>query len=356
MSRATIFWGILAVLLAFLMWRLSEILLPFLAGMAIAYLLDPIVDALERRRFPRWLGTAIVTVGFFALAALFLLLLAPLFYSQFLALVAKLPQMVTVLRDRLEPALAIVQVNLGMAPEDVQTIREAATSQATKALQWGAGMIGSLLTSGLAVVNLLSLLFITPVVAFYLLRDWDRMLARIDGWLPHDTRDVIRAQFAEVDRILAGFARGQALLCLTLGGFYAFSLSAAGLDFGFVIGVATGILSFIPYVGTLTGAMLSIGFAILQFESWTPVLVIGGIYLFGQLMEGNVLQPLLVGDRVGLHPVWVIFALLAGGALMGFLGILVAIPVAAALGVLIRFVLLRYLESQYYLGHKRRSG
>jgi len=352
MRRTTIFWGLLAILFAFLLWRLSEILLPFFVGMAIAYLLDPLVDALERRRVPRWLGTTIVTTGFFALAALFLLLLAPLFYSQFLALVAKLPQMVTVLRDRLDPLLAKAQSNLGMAPDEMQTVRDAATAQATRALQWGASMIGSLLTGGLAVVNLLSLLFITPVVAFYMLRDWDRMVALIDRWLPLGHRDVIRAQFTEIDRILAGFARGQALLCLMLGGFYAFSLSAAGLDFGFVIGVATGILSFIPYVGTLTGAALSLGFAILQFDSWTPVLVIGGIYLFGQLVEGNVLQPLLVGDRVGLHPVWVIFSLLAGGALMGFVGILIAIPVAATLGVLIRFFVDRYLKSQFYLGEE----
>ncbi len=349
MRRTAVFWGLLAALLVFLMWRLSEILLPFLVGMAIAYLLDPLVDALERRRLPRWLGTAFVTIGFFSLAALFLLLLAPLFYSQFLALVAKLPQMVIVLRDRLEPLLATAQINLGMAPEEVQSVREAASAQATKALQWGASMVGSVLTGGLAVVNLLSLLFITPVVAFYMLRDWDRMVDRIDGWLPLGSRELIRQQLTEVDRILAGFARGQALLCLALGSFYALALSMAGLDFGFVIGVATGILSFIPYVGTLTGAVLSIGFAILQFENWTPVAVIAGIYLFGQIMEGNVLQPLLVGDRVGLHPVWVIFALLAGGALMGFIGILVAIPVAATIGVAVRFVLDKYLNSQFYL-------
>jgi len=349
MRRVTIFWSVLAASALFLLWRVSEILLPFFVGMAIAYLLDPLVDALERRRLPRWLGTAVVTTGFFALAALFLLLLAPLFYSQFFALAAKLPQLVTVLRDRLDPLLAALQMNLGMAPEEVQTVREAASSQATKALQWGAGMIGSVLTGGLAVVNLLSLLFITPVVVFYMLRDWDLMVDRIDGWLPRRSRAVIRQQLGEVDRILAGFARGQALLCLTLGSFYAVSLSAVGLDFGFVIGVATGILSFIPYVGTLTGAVLSIGFALLQYETWGPVAVVAGIFLFGQVVEGNVLQPLLVGDRVGLHPVWVIFALLAGGALMGFVGILVAIPVAATIGVLIRFVLGRYLKSDYYL-------
>jgi len=348
MRRATLFWSLLAALVIFLLWRVSEILLPFFAGMAIAYLLDPLVDLLERRRFPRWLGTTVVTVGFFSMAALFLLLLFPLFYSQFLELVAKLPQMVTVLRDRLDPMLATVQLQLGMAPDEVQSVRDAASAQATKALQWGAGMIGSVLTGGLAVVNLLSLLFITPVVAFYMLRDWDRMVARIDEWLPRASRDLIRHQFTEVDRILAGFARGQALLCLILGGFYAVALSAAGLDFGFVIGVATGVLSFIPYVGTLTGAVLSIGFAILQYDTWTAVAIIGGIFLFGQIVEGNVLQPLLVGDRVGLHPVWVIFALLAGGTLMGFVGVLVAIPVAATLGVLIRFVLSSYLESEFY--------
>ena len=352
MRRATLFWCLLATLLCLAFWKVSEILLPFLTGMAIAYLLDPLVDVLERYRFPRWLATTLVTAGFFALAALFLLLLFPLFYSQFLALVAKLPQMVTVLRDRLDPMLAAVQIQLGMAPEEVQSVRDAASTQATKALQWGAGLIGSVLTGGLAVVNLLSLLFITPVVAFYLLRDWDLMVAKIDEWLPRSHHTLIRQQFGEIDRILAGFARGQALLCLILGSFYAIALSAAGLDFGFVIGVATGILSFIPYVGTLTGAVLSIGFAILQYDTWTAVVLIAAIFLFGQIVEGNVLQPLLVGDRVGLHPVWVIFALLAGGSVMGFIGILVAIPVAATIGVFVRFMIAKYLDSEFYLERK----
>ena len=193
-------------------------------------------------------------------------------------------------------------------------------------------------------------------MAFYLLRDWDRIVARIDSWLPRDHAAVIRAQLAEVDRTLAGFARGQASVCLCLAAYYAGGFSLAGLDFGLALGLVAGILSFIPFVGSGVALVGSIGLALLQYDTWLPVALVLGICILGQILEGYLLTPKLVGDRVGLHPVWVIFALLAGGSLFGFLGLLLAVPVAAVLGVLARFGLLRYLASHYYRGVRSPSS
>ncbi len=205
-----------------------------------------------------------------------------------------------------------------------------------------------MLSSGLAVVNLLSLLVVTPVVSFYLLRDWDRMVARIDTWLPRASADTIRAQMREADRTLSGFARGQALVCLILAALYGVGLSVVGLKSGFVVGVIIGAITFIPYVGTIGGAILSVGLAMLQFPDWISVAEVAGVFAIGHAIEGNLLQPLLVGDRVGLHPVWVIFALLAGGSLFGFIGLLLAIPVAAVIGVIVRYALSQYLAGPLY--------
>ena len=202
----------------------------------------------------------------------------------------------------------------------------------------------------MAFANLISLLVITPVVAFYLLRDWDRLIARIDTWLPRDHAETIRERVREVDRTLAGFLRGQGTVCLILGLFYAIALSIAGLDFGLVVGLVAGLLSFIPYVGAIIGLVLSVGLALLQFDDWLRVAIVAGIFFVGQAVEGNFLTPKLVGESVGLHPVWIIFGLLAGGALFGFVGVLLAVPAAAVIGVGVRFALDRYLQSPYYRG------
>ena len=206
----------------------------------------------------------------------------------------------------------------------------------------------TLLSGGLAIVNVLALVFITPIVTFFLLRDWDEMVARIDKWLPRQWAPVIREQATLIDETLAGFVRGQSLVCLLLGTFYAIGLTIVGLEFGIVIGMLAGILSFIPYVGTIVGFVLSVGLAFAQYPDWLPIFIVVGIFLAGQAIEGNFLTPKLVGERVGLHPVWVIFALLAGGSLFGFVGVLLAVPVAAVIGVLARFALGRYLQSGYY--------
>jgi predicted PurR-regulated permease PerM len=347
-QRRTLFWVLLIAAVAFVLWRLSDILLPFIMGMAIAYLLDPLVDWLERRRIPRAYGTTIVILVFTALLVALLFLVVPLFEKQVVDLAKRLPALFTEATARLDALSRRLQAEAGVPEDQIQSIQQTVTERGTVALGWLASNVGGLVTSGLAVVNLISLLVITPVVAFYMLRDWDRLIARIDSWLPRASAETIRGQMREIDRTLAGFARGQAMVCVILAVLYAVGLSLVGLQSGVVVGVVIGSITFIPYVGTIGGAILSLGLAALQFSDWVPIAKVAGVFVIGHLIEGNALQPLLVGDRVGLHPVWVIFALLAGGALFGFVGLLLAIPVAAVIGVGARFALARYLAGPLY--------
>jgi len=342
------FWLLGALLLIVLLWLLRGILLPFVLGMAIAYMLDPVTDRLERWRLPRWLAATLVLLSFALLAILALVLLVPLVEAQVAGLVADLPALVNSLRARAQPFVEGLVERL--SPEDLERLRGAAGDYAGTVVGWLAGVVTGIFSGAVTLVDVLSVLVITPVVAFYLLRDWDVLVARIDGWLPQQHAPVIRAQAAEVDRTLAGFVRGQATVCLTLGLIYGLALSAVRLEFGLVIGLIAGLLSFVPYVGSLVGFVASVGIAFFQYDSWTMVGVVAAIFFAGQAVEGNVLTPKLVGDRVGLHPVWVIFAVMAGGSLAGFTGVLLAVPVAAVIGVLVRFALSRYLTSPYYTG------
>jgi predicted PurR-regulated permease PerM len=192
---------------------------------------------------------------------------------------------------------------------------------------------------------------VAPVVAFYMLLDWDRMVATVDSWVPREHVETVRAIAREIDRSIAGFVRGQGTLCLILGIYYALGLTVIGLNFGLLIGLLAGLISFIPYVGSLTGLILAIGVAFVQFwPDWMWVAAVAGVFFVGQFIEGNILQPKLVGSSVGVHPVWLMFALLAFGALFGFVGLLVAVPCAAAIAVIMRFALTRYKESPLYRG------
>jgi predicted PurR-regulated permease PerM len=343
-----VFWIVLVLFGFFFLWGLSAILLPFVLGMAIAYFLDPLVDWLELKKLSRAGGTAIVILLFFSMICLVLMLFVPLIENQIVNFASRVPALTAGLRDRLDALVIRLQVQAGIPMADVASLKEAAQGEAGRVLSWFGTILTGVFHGGLAFVNVLSLIFVTPVVAFYLLRDWDLMVARIDTWLPRNHAATIRAQASEINRTLSGFARGQAILCLIMAVFYAIALSLDGLQFGLVIGLVTGLLVFIPFVGTLVGAITSITLALMQFDSWPPTLIIGGIFALGSILEGYVLQPLLVGDRVGLHPVWVIFALLAGGVVFGFVGILLAVPVTAVIGVLCRFGLSRYLASPLY--------
>jgi predicted PurR-regulated permease PerM len=341
-------WG--AILFAFVIFLvlLKGILLPFVAGMAIAYLLDPTCDRLERMGCSRDLATVIVTAVFAIVVILFLLLIVPLAVQEAVAFLTSLPDFISRTQDRLMPYLAELQQRLSLP--DAAEMSQLARERFGSALSWLGGALQSVVGQGLALANLLSLIFITPVVTFYLLRDWDRLVAKLDGLLPRAHASTIRSQAALVNQTLAGFARGQSMVCASLAIFYAVGLMLVGLPFGLIVGLLAGLLTFIPYVGSLTGFAVSMAIAIGQFNEPLPIVLVAVIFGVGQVLEGNFLTPKLVGDRVGLHPVWIIFALLAGGSLFGFVGLLLAVPVAAVIGVLVRFGIAQYRLSRLYLG------
>ena len=252
---------------------------------------------------------------------------------------------------RIQPLIEPLRDRLGLPPLSLQELQTEVTQRAGQVLAVAGTIAGKLAQGGLALFNLAALLFLTPVVTFYLLRDWEKVLATVDSTLPLDHADTIRALAHEANQAIAGYLRGQALVCITLGAIYAIGLSLVGLQFGLVIGLIAGAISFIPFVGTFVGAVMALGMALAQFPpDWMGVVKVAIVFLVGQMLEGNVLSPKLVGDRTGLHPVWIMFALLAGGALFGFVGVLVAVPVAAVIGVVVRHLVRRYRESGLYRG------
>ncbi|MBM3532423.1 MAG: AI-2E family transporter [Alphaproteobacteria bacterium] len=349
-SRATT-WLVAALVAGVVLYLLRDVLLPFVAGFAVAYMLDPLVNRLARWRIGRGLASAVAIVLSGAVALGLLLMTVPVLRAQIATFVQRLPTYVERVRGLVEPMVDAVGERLGLA--ELGDPMRLIGNQASEALGWLGGLLIGLVSGSAAIVNILSLLFITPLVAFYLLRDWPKVTARLNHWLPKTEAAAMRAQLREIDRTLAGFARGQALVCLSLAIFYAVTLTAAGLDFGVLVGLFAGFASFIPFLGAFGGGLLSIGLALIQFPTWGPVLTIATIFVAGQILEGYVLTPKLVGDRVGLHPVWIIFALMVGGTLFGFLGLLLAVPAAAAIGVLVRFAIERYLASPFYRGSAR---
>lgn len=349
LRRHILFWiGALAVVVVFL-WFFRSILLPFVAGMALAYFLDPVADWLERRGLSRLMATVVILVCFVLVFVLSLMLVIPIIINQFTEFAAALPGYISQLQQIISsPETSFLPHWIG---SQVETIKQ----NFSEVLSQGAGFIGSLLgqiwNSGKAIVDVVSLLIVTPVVAFYILLDWDRMVSKVDNWIPRDQVNTVRRIAREMDESVAGFIRGQGSLCLILGIFYAVGLSIVGLNFGLLIGFVSGMISFIPYIGSLIGLVLSVGVALVQFWPDYPwILAVAGVFFVGQFVEGNILQPKLVGESVGLHPVWLMFALFAFGAMFGFVGLLIAVPAAAVVGVLVRFALSRYLDSDIYYG------
>ena len=350
--KQAVYWLIALVVFVALVWLLSSILLPFVAGMAVAYFLDPPTDKLEARGLSRTFATSATVVVFFILMISAVLLLMPILHDQIAGFLERLPRYATGLRDSAIPVLVDLGGRLGV---DVSTSAGDALKEiAADAVRLSFKLLRQAWSSGLAIFNILSLLVITPIVAFYLLRDFDHMIAALDGWLPRQYAQTIRSLLADIDKVMANFIRGQGTVCLILGCFYALSLTLAGLEFGLIIGLFSGFISFVPFIGVLLGLLLSMLIALTQFlpeGEYARIAVIVMIFVIGQVMEGYVLIPRLLGDRIGLHPVWVMFALLAGGALFGFVGVLIALPAAAAIGVMVRFALAHYLDSRLYRGY-----
>lgn len=341
------YWFIVILFLIGLLWLLGDVLFPFVAGMALAYLFDPLLDKLEQWKIPRWIGAATLTL--FSVLAVFssILLIMPLLHTQFLEFGVRIPSYLSSIQTKVLTLVTTFQPHF--SETDISTIKKSLTGVINSdVMGWLGNLFSRIWDGGVALLNILSLLFITPVVMFYLLRDWDRILEILDGWIPRKHLPIIRQQFSEINSVLSAFVRGQISVCILLGFFYGAGLSIMGLEFGFIIGLVTGLVSFVPYFGMLVGFVAGIGVAIAQFGEWGPILIIALIFFAGQFLESNFITPKLVGDKIGLHPVWIIFALLAGGTLFGFTGILLAIPAAAIIGVAGRFGILKYKASLSY--------
>ncbi|MFN3636621.1 MAG: AI-2E family transporter, partial [Rhizobium rhizophilum] len=302
LRRQLFFWLVALVVFVGFLMLFSSILLPFIAGMALAYFLDPVADRLERIGLSRLMATVVILVSFVVVFVLSLMIIIPVLASQLNEFIQRVPGYITQLQTFISTS------NASWLPDWVDgqmgTIRE----NFSRYLSEGVGFLGTLVeqiwNSGKALLDIASLLVVTPVVAFYLLLDWDRMIEKVDSWVPRNQLGTVRQLATELDNTIAGFVRGQGSLCLILGIFYAIALSVAGLNFGLLIGFFTGLISFIPYVGSTVGLLLALGVALVQF--WPDFIwigVIAGIFFFGQFIEGNILQPKLVGKSVGLHPV-----------------------------------------------------
>jgi predicted PurR-regulated permease PerM len=339
-----IYWGAASVALLVVLWAMGDVILPFIVGGAVAYFLDPVADRLERMGLGRAAATILIFIVLTLVVVLAALIVIPTLVQQANELVRAAPTIAEQLRTFLTERFPSVMV------ED-SPLRNSLVSIGATIESRGAELLQGLLTSAAGVVNLLVFLVVVPVVAFYLLLDWDHMVARIDDLLPRDHAPIIRDLAGQIDRTLASFVRGQGTVCLILGTFYAVALMVIGLQFGLVVGLVAGLLTFIPYVGALVGGALSVGLALFQFwGEWWSILAVALVFQAGQLVEGNILTPKLVGSSVGLHPVWLIFALSAFGSLFGFVGMLVAVPVAAVIGVLVRYAIERYRDGRLYLG------
>ena len=349
LQKQVLIWAISLAVLVFALWAFSPILLPFIAGLVLAYFLDPVADALQRFGLSRLASALLIVVVSLMVLVVALIVLAPVATDQVGRFAGDLPNLIQSLTLRFDEfAPQWMKDALARSGADVQG---SVTQFAGKAAEWILSVLKTLLSGGLALVNLVSLLVVTPIVAFYLLIDWDDMIATLDGWVPREHVQTVRELGREINTAMAGFIRGQGTVCLLLGGFYAVALSLAGLKFGLAIGLLAGALTFIPYAGALIGGVLAIGIALVQFwPDYGSIALVVAVFVAGQFLEGNFLSPKLVGRSVGLHPVWLMFALFAFGYAFGFVGLLLAVPLAAAAGVLVRFGLKQYLASRLYLG------
>ena len=347
LERQLRFWlGALAVFVAFL-WLFSGVLLPFVAGIALAYLLDPLADRLERLGLARGAAALTIILGLLIALVVAAVIVAPLLGHQLAGLLERLPSLVSRIQALIAP---YAEGPMGrLLGGDSKAIESGLSSALSQGAGFLTGLLQSLWNGGQVVVSILSVLVISPVVAAYMLVDWDRMIARIDAWLPLRHRETVRTLARRMDDAVSGFVRGQVLVCLAMAAFYGLGLALVGLEFGLLIGVMAGLLGIIPYVGFGSGLIVGLAVALVQYwPDWHGIALVVAVFMVGQGLEGWILTPNWVGRSVGLHPVWLLFALFAFGSLFGFVGMLVAVPAAASIGVLARFALDQYLASSLH--------
>jgi len=348
-TQRLLIWAAVFIALLLVIQSLRDILLPFVAGMAVAYFLDPLADRLEARGLPRMAATVTITLIFFLIVIGGLVMLFPLLQVQVAAIAERLPDLFALVEQLTKHALE--RVLSVLPPDTMQRASDAAGNYAGYVVGWMKTIVTRLWSGGLALFQILSMILIMPIVSFYMLLEWDHIVEKFDSLLPRKQAPLIREQLSQIDATISAFVRGQATVCLVLSIFYGIGLSLVGLEAGLLIGLGAGLVSFIPYVGAVSGFVVGVGIAIVQFDTLSPVMVVAAIFITGQLAESYVLTPRLVGDKVGLHDLWIIFALMAGGTLFGFTGVLLAVPSAAVIGVLIRFSIGQYLKSPLYSGH-----
>lgn len=354
-ERQVLFWLSAALLLVLAIGILRPILLPFVAGIVIAYFLNPAADRLTHWGMSRAVASVLIVAVFLCVIGVALVLLVPLLLTQAQEFAVALPEELTRMRGLLE---AWARERLGSHYADFEAGLER-TSQALSE-NWAslAGAIaGSIWSQGLALFNFLSLVLVTPLVVFYVLMDWYPMLAKLDSWLPRDHAPAIRRLANDVNAAVSAFIRGQGTVCLILAFYYSLTLSAAGLRYGLLVGLGTGLMSFVPFVGWALGLITATTIAVVQFwPDYLPILTVVGIFAGAQVLDAGFLSPNIVGSKIGLHPVWLIFSLFVFSYLFGIVGVLVAVPIAAAIGVLVRFALGLYLASGVYQGDAVSAG
>lgn len=333
--------GGLFLLLSFIS-AVSSILLPFLVGLAVAYLLDPLADRLEALHVPRALAALAVLLGFLGVIVGIILLIAPILGEQLTGIAHALPRYVAELRPFLLRLLR--QASSAAQAKDLMA------QASSRFVEFLSARGGALLSEGLAIFNTLTLMLVSPVVAFYMLRDWDKMLATLDRWLPHRAAPTIRTLLSECDAALSGFVRGQTLVCIALGFMYAIGWSLVGLQYGLLLGLIVGLLGFVPTAGPTFGVIVALIVAIGQWgtSELNHIGLVFLVFVVAQAIEQVYLTPKLIGEKIGLHPVWVLFAIFVGGALLGLPGVFIAVPSAAVIAVLARFGLQRYLASSLF--------
>ena len=347
------FWVIIICAFGYFLNMVSAILLPFVVGMGLAYILDPLADRLEEKGMSRTMATVTISTVFFIFTATALIVAVPILLEQISNLISELPAYITLARDAVEPYVKRVTTRLNINQDE--QIKNIAVSLGDNVKSIISGLLLGIMQSGMALANFVSLLVITPVVSFYLLRDWDKIIEEMNHLLPRHHADTIREQCQKIDVTLSSFMRGTLNVMLVLATFYAIALTLAGLKYSLLIAIFAGIMIIIPYIGTVVSGLLAVGIAYIQFGTISGAGIIGAIFIAGQMLEGYVLTPKLVGESVGLNPAWIIFGMLAGGAMMGFVGILIAVPVTAVCGVLLRFAVEQYCQSDYYSGGDTRS-
>ncbi len=346
-SHIVRFWLFVVLFIFATIWLLKDILTPFIIGLIIAYLLDPLVNKLTRSfDLPRWSVVTLVLAVFTTVLVVSFIAVVPFLVDEMFGFYSNLPKYFDKLVEFIQPFVDTVLSKIN--PDDIEKVKSQMGNNIGTFFSGFGDVVNQIWSSGLALFDVISFLVVTPVVAFYMMLDWDNIRRNMDDLIPRQYLQTIRQLFHEFDETLSGFIRGQTMVCLFLGVFYAIGLTLAGLNFGLAIGFMAGVLSFIPYVGSFFGLLTSVGVAFVQFDDLTRPLIIAAIFILGQAIEGNILTPKWVGKKVGLHAIWVIFALMAGGNILGFTGLLLAMPVAALIGVVVRFSIHWYKNSAYY--------